>query len=199
MSYAWLMDRARNEYSQFGEDGVVDAIFSVIKPANRWCFECGAADGMFFSNTRRLLRKGWDGILVEAEPLVFDRLVQNTKGLNARCVEQRLESLDEILMVCGAPADIDLVTIDVDGQDYYLFNSLIRFRPRVVIIEFSAKAAPDFIPERGGEGQAGLEAIRRLARGRMYQDIHQTWCNLILVAKPLDRMLDRPDGAEAET
>lgn len=192
MSFAWLGAEARNVHSQFGEDGVVDAIFRRIGMANRWCFECGATDGLFFSNTRRLLREGWDAILVESDPEAFWRLEANCApfGGRARCVNAVADALDPVLASAGAPLDIDLVVIDVDGQDCHLFNSMLRFRPRVVIIEFDPNAEPDFIPDLGGTGQAGLAATARLAAGRFYTPVFRSWCNLILVAQPLDQQLD---------
>lgn len=197
VSHAWLRDCARNVYSQFGEDGVVDAIFKVIQPANRWCFECGAADGIFFSNTRRLVCDGWDAVLVEADQDTYRRLCENTKGhLKARAICDRLTEIDPLLRSVGAPHGIDLAVIDVDGQDYHLFNSMLRFRPRVAIVEFDPNADPDFIPDIGGAGQAGLAAIRKLAMGRFYTEVYRSWCNLVLVSQPLDRLLNlTPEGS----
>lgn len=200
VSFRWLRDEARNVYSQFGEDGVIEAIFKRITPANRWCFECGAADGLFMSNTRRLIRdQGWTGILAEADPAIFRRLAWNCQDLDVHLIPERVTDLDPVLRRAGAPTDIDLAIIDVDGQDYYLFNSLMRFRPRVVVIEFAPNALdPEFIPERGGDGQAGVEAIRRLGAAKFYTEVFKNWCNLVFVAHPLDRLLEAREGSEEE-
>ncbi len=197
MSFRWLNSRAANVYSQFGEDGVVAAVLEVIRPANRWCFECGAADGLFFSNTRRLVREGWDAVLVEQDAAAFQRLCDNTRDdrEHVHLVCERLDTIDPVLRHAGAPEDIDLVAIDVDGQDYHLFNSMLRYRPRIVIVEYDPNAPADFIPDVGGEGQAGLEAMRRLAAGRFYTEVYRSWCNLVLVRQPLDRLLKlSPEG-----
>lgn len=195
MNFDWLSERAANLNSQFGEDGILEAIFSVIHPSNKWCFECGASDGLFFSNTRRLIEQGWSAVLVEAEQAAFARLEENSKsfGSRVRCVHglvDKTNTLDDILGHYAVPADIDLAIIDVDGQDYYLFNSLLRYRPRVVVIEFDPNADEDFIPILGGLGQAGARALCRLASGKFYTMVHRNWCNLILVKQPLDRLLE---------
>lgn len=197
MSLDWLRAEARNEYSQFGEDGVVDAIFKVIAAENRWCFECGASDGFFFSNTRRLIRQGWTGVLVEQDQATFRRLMQGYEGSGYRphLLCDRIEELDPILAHFGAPLDIDLAVIDVDGQDFYLFNSLLIYRPRVVIVEFDPIADPEFIPERGGAGQAGAAAMARLAAGKLYAEVFRSWCNLVLVRQPTHRLLLRATAA----
>jgi hypothetical protein len=195
--FAWLENMAFNDYSQFGEDGVLQAIFSVIHPANEWCFECGAADGLFFSNTRRLIEHGWRGVLVEADPQAFSRLVQNNANDLITCCNHLVgdsHRIDGILHGAGAPLDIDLVVIDVDGQDYYLWNSILQYRPRVVMIEFDHNADADFIPTLGGKGQAGSMAIRKLGAGKFYELVHANKCNGIFVQRPLARLLRGAPG-----
>ncbi len=190
--FAWLEDMAYNDYSQFGEDGVLQAIFSVIGTANEWCFECGAADGLFFSNTRSLIEKGWRAVLVEADPLLFARMVKNNANDRVTCFNHLLDSsrrIDAILHRAGAPLDIDLAVIDVDGQDYYLFNAMLQYRPRVVVIEYDQHADEDFIPTLGGAGQAGSKAIEKLVNGKFYQLVHATTTNGIFVHQNMSRLL----------
>lgn len=193
-AFQWLTDTAYNTYSQFGEDGVLQAIFSVIRAENEWCFECGAADGLFFSNTRRLIEQGWKAVLVEADESAFARLHRNSSGYGERikffnakvCDGLRLET---VLHRAGAPLDIDLVVIDVDGQDYFLWNSMFQYRPRVVVIEFDPNADDDFIPQLGGEGQAGERAIHALGAGKYYTPVYRSATNIIFVRQQLDRLL----------
>ena len=194
----WLSPSACNSYSQFGEDGILQAIFSVIGTQNKWCLECGAADGLFFSNTRRLIEQGWYAVLVEADRREFGKLAQNSKAFGARvkCLNLRVgdeSGLDEILADCGAPLDIDLVVIDVDGQDFYLFNAIHRFRPRVVVIEFALDADENFLPTLGGSGQAGVGTLMKLAAGKFYTPVFRTLTNLILVRQPLDNLVLRAE------
>ena len=68
----------------------------------------------------------------------------------------------------------------VDGQDCHLFNSMLRFHPRVVMIEFDPNAVRGFIPAIGGAGQAGVEALHEIAYGRFYTPARaHAWNNLI--------------------
>lgn len=192
--FAWLHHVAFNTYSQTGEDGVLQAIFAVIGQGKQWCFECGASDGLFFSNTRRLLDQGWRGLLIDADAESFARLQTNSAAFGDRvsCIfakindENRLESF---LEQAGAPTDLDLAVIDVDGQDYYLLNSLLRYQPRVVLVEYDPNADPDFIPTLGGQGQAGWRAIFKLACGKLYTPVFQSKWNIVLVKRPFDRLL----------
>lgn len=190
--YAWLETVAFNSYSQDGEDGVLQAIFSLISPANKWCLECGAADGLFFSNTRRLIEEGWKAILIEADPAQHARLVENSEAEGVHCVNATINAacrLETILDRYAAPRDIDLLVLDIDGQEYYAFNALRKYQPRVVLIEFDHNVHEDFIPTLGGPGQAGQRAIARLGAGKFYTAVYRNFCNMILVRQPLDRLL----------
>ncbi len=193
--YAWLTETASNEYSQLGEDGILGAIFHVIGAANKWCCECGAADGLFFSNTRKLIEEGWTGVLIEGNEGEFSRLVDNSKPFGDRVklmhtFVDRERRFDDILRAFGAPADIDLMVIDVDGQDYFLWNSMLRYRPRVVVIEYDIMAEDQwFCPTLGGQGQAGEHAIHRLATGKLYDLVWMNRFNMVFVTRLASRLL----------
>jgi FkbM family methyltransferase len=219
--FAWLGDRAYNIHSQSGEDGLLAAIFEKIGVANKWCLEVGAADGLFFSNTRQLIKDGWQAILIEANDGQFERLLKisdpeggaiATKlphGEGVRYTTPRFTlwhckashegetSLDAILKASYAPTDIDLLVIDVDGQDYYLFNSLARYRPRVIVCEYDQNADPMEIPELGGPGMAGDMAIIHVANARGYMPVCKTPYNLIFVRHDLVDLVAGPIDEEA--
>jgi hypothetical protein len=182
---------AFNVYSQWGEDGVLAEIFNRIGAENKWCLECGAAEGLFFSNTRTLIEAGWTGVLVEADSSRYERLVKNCEGLSAHCLNAnvgRENRLDDLLASKGAPPEIDLVSIDVDGQDFYAFNAMLRFKPRVVVIEYG-QGDPDLLPTLGGEGQAGLHTITGLAIGKGYVPVWRSQTNLVFVRQGLEERL----------
>jgi hypothetical protein len=194
--FGWLNAARSNEYSQFGEDGVIAAIFAAIGANNEHCFECGASDGLFFSNTRRLIELGWRGVLVEADADAFARLKANNAEFGDRVAIFHAAlglatTPDDILARAGAPHNLDLAVIDVDGQDYHLFNSMLKFRPRVVMVEYNHNAEGLFIPTIGGSGQAGATAMQRLASGRMYTLVYANLFNMIFVAQPHEKALRR--------
>jgi len=181
--------RGKNVYSQYGEDGVIEAIFERIGTNNKWCLEVGASDGILFSNTRRLIEQGWGAILIESEKLAYDRLVENCKDYpNAHPVYAKIGidvSLDGILKKFNAPEDIDLMIVDIDGQDYHVINAMINYKPRVLIVEYNPRAETEFIPTLGGEGQAGYAAISRLGCSKGYLSQIQTQVNIIMIRNGL--------------
>lgn len=197
--FAWLGERRKNIYSQFGEDGILEAIFERIGTANKYCCECGAADGVFFSNTRHLIESaGWRGLQIEADKRLFNRLENlypisgNVRVFNVRVETDGENSFDNLLTAAGAPIDLDLLVIDVDGQDYWLFNSLVKYKPRVVLVEYDPAADKAFMPSRGGQGQAGLDATIQLGIGHYYWPVAITSTNVIFVLQELCDKLAEP-------
>lgn len=187
-----VANRHYNKYSQFGEDGMLEAIFEYIGTENKWCFEAGAADGIFFSNTRKLIEEGWQGVLVEMDGDMFDLLSRNCSNkktvlFNEKLEQRGIHSLDNILTIAYAPINIDLVIIDIDGQDYHVFNACETYKPRVVVIEHAVppNENENFIPPVGGAGQAGSTAIAKLMSGKGYKVLIQTGSNTICVRSDL--------------
>src|SRR5208283_2047561 len=87
-----LIDFASNVYSQNGEDGIVEKIFSIIGPNSKVCVEFGAWDGFHLSNSANLWsKKGWQGVLIELNADRFKELVENTKQFDCRCINARVE------------------------------------------------------------------------------------------------------------
>ncbi len=194
-----------NHTSQFGEDSIIDAIFKRIGTTNKWCAECGASDGLFFSNTRKLIEDGWSAVQIEADPKFFESLkTRYADNPRVRCVNAFVglkpgERLDDILEREGAPYDLDLLVIDVDGQDYHLWNSLVNHRPRVLLVEFNPQVDSMYIPEPGAEGtQAGIQPLRWMAKAKGYTVICSTHCNLICVPNEIASLLQEPPAMQAK-
>jgi hypothetical protein len=148
-----LLDSARNVFSQNGEDGVIDRIFEVVPPTSRTCCEFGAWDGIHLSNTRNLLRHGWGGIQIEGDSVRFKELVATYAGRpDVVCVNRFVasdgpDSLRSIVTAAETGAQLDLLSIDIDGDDFYIFSSLGEWpapeRPRLVVVEISAGHSPE--------------------------------------------------------
>ena len=140
---AWLLEHRANVTSQIGQDGILAKIFDLVGEGQKFCVEFGAWDGKHLSNTWNLIaNKGWSGILIEGDPTKFRGLLAThpyprVKALNCFVHWQGEQALDDILARNGAPAQIDLMSIDVDGNDWHIWKSLAKYRPRVVLIEFN--------------------------------------------------------------
>lgn len=191
MTDRWPDKHACNIFSQYGEDGILAAVFDKISATSRYCVDVGAADGVLFSNVRQFIEYGWTGTLIECDADRFEKL-SNDLGQREgiQCVNAKVEthgenSLDNILERAGVPEEFDLLSIDIDGQDYYIWNSLLHYRPRVVVIEYEPDVDPMFIPPLNGPGQAGWNATTYVAAARGYLCICKTRTNLICVRKDI--------------
>ena len=175
----WLQNKAANTYTQFGEDGLIAACLERIGETNRQCFEVGAADGLFFSNTLRLREQGWSAVLIESDPILFGKL-DDTYGNTAICIHATATDLDNQI-----PSEFsrtpDLGVIDIDGQDYWLWNDMVDIRPRIMLVEIFPRNDNEPIPKQGGRGQAGLNPIRKLGEDIGYTLVATTLCNALFI------------------
>ena len=178
-----IEERARNVYSQFGEDGLIQAAFERIGIKNRWCFEVGACDGDYISNTRSFREQDWYCLLVESSKQQFDKLALLASA-RVHCVNEHIgpDSLDRLLADCGAPTDMDFGCIDIDGQDYWVWDGMKNYAPRMMLVEF-CKNDGDLIPLRGDNGrkQATLQPILHLGKSKGYTAIAKTYVNVLFV------------------
>ena len=175
----WLQKKASNVYTQFGEDGLIEAVFDRIGETNRQCFEIGAADGVFYSNTLRLRELGWKALLIESDVKRYLKLEQ-AFGNQSICILALIKELNHPLLNAGFETTPDLGVIDIDGQDYYLWESLTVFKPRVMLVEINPDAHEP-LPPRNEPGQAGLTVIQRLGESKGYTLVATTFCNALFV------------------
>jgi len=166
-----------NQFSQNGEDGILERIWSLVGIESRTCCEFGAWDGIHFSNTRRLLLSGWSGLLMEAGRARFKQLQANYRDCSnvrtlCRAVSEQ-DDLGEIVESARLRRDPDLLVIDIDGLDYYILEGL-TCRPRVICIEVNAGHSPDseaLLPREVAARNVGqpLPAFCRVATGLGYR------------------------------
>ena len=178
----WLQGKGANLYTQFGEDGLIQGCLDRIGSTNRHCFEIGAADGRFFSNTLRLREEDWYAVLIESDPKLSQALEMDF-GHQSTCIYELCEDLDRTLSTTDIDLHPDLGVIDIDGQDWYLWNDLEKYVPRVMLVEIATSGEDEPVPDRGEKGQAGLTAIRNLGEEKGYELVATTYCNALFVHK----------------
>ncbi len=121
---------AASRFSQGGEDGVLLHLFERIGTAHRYFVEFGAWDGRHLSNTANLrLNHGWTGLLMEGSDRADGDLVRRER-VDA-------ENVETLFRRYGVPPDFDLLSIDIDGNDYWVWKAIRSFSPRVVIVEYN--------------------------------------------------------------
>lgn len=140
-----LSDFTFNKFSQYGEDGIIKKIFEIIGTESKICLEVGAGDGPGGSNIANLWKNfDWKAILIEGDPHRIKTLEPSIdKYKNCILIKSYIEkdetlgaTIDSIINNLNMKENIDLLSLDIDGNDYYIFENL-KIHPRVLIIEFN--------------------------------------------------------------
>lgn len=178
-------------YSQADEDGILHEIFRRIGPGNKTFIELGAGSGLE-NNTLFLLIQGWRGLWIEGSER---RVASAKKHLAQPIAERRLQlvqqlitapKIDAVLQRLAPPEPVDLLSIDLDGNDYHILSAIRSVQPRVIVAEYNAKFPPDvtWIMEYDESHRwdstdyfgSSLKALETLLGGRRYSLVG---CNLI--------------------
>ncbi len=189
-----LRDYESRVHSQSGEDGVLARIFELIGVRTRYFVEFGAWDGVHLSNTANLrLNHGWQGLLMEGSGKADGRIVRR-EFVSA-------ENVNALFARYAVPEVFDLLSIDIDGNDYWVWKALEDFTPRVVVLEYNiffrldeaktmrydAKHVWDETRYHG----ASIAALQKLGEQKGYALVHaDSWApNAFFVKKS-----DLPEG-----
>ncbi|MCL4352882.1 MAG: FkbM family methyltransferase [Patescibacteria group bacterium] len=140
-----LIGHKKNYFSQNGEDGIIERIFSIIGAPTKKCCEFGAWDGIHFSNTRRLILNGWRAVLIEGNKERFQQLRQNyVPNERVHCINKYILARPDTLgRVCKRQGfcKLDFLSIDVDGLDFEIFQHL-SVHPLVICVEVNSGHYP---------------------------------------------------------
>jgi len=205
-----LLSTRYNHTSQFGEDGILQAIFSRIGPGSRWCVECGAADGIGMSNTLRLRdQDGWSAVMIEGVEKDFAELQAHCGERPNHWLIQEMVSeehpLDEVLAHTSIPQQFDLLSLDIDGNEYTIWSQMVKYRARVVVVEFNPSFGPFVFFVQNPKAQtirssigSALQSIAQLGDSLGYELVCVTDVNCIFVDKREFPLLNLPTRTPLE-
>jgi hypothetical protein len=202
----WLTKYASNVTSQCGEDGIIAKALTLLPDRDRWCVEFGAWDGKFASNTYDLvISQDFRGVFIEADPKRFLEL-ERTHGASGRNVLlnhmvgfTKSDSLDVLLSRCDIPTHFDLLSIDIDGNDYYVWEAVGKYRPKLVVIEFNPTIGNSILfvqkKDTGVSQGASPASLAELGRQKGYELIAATYLNLLFVDAKYYPAFEIPDNS----
>ena len=130
-------------YSQWGEDGIIQYILNHISINNKVFVEFGVED-YTESNTRFLLKNdNWSGLVLDGNKAHIEYIKNDTSvywahNLKAEHIFITKDNINSILLQNGIPEDLGLLSIDIDGNDYWIWDSINCIKPRIVISEYNS-------------------------------------------------------------
>jgi len=136
-------------FSQNGEDGILREIYRRIEVRDRTFVEIGVGDGQT-NNTTFLLTQGWRGQWIEGSARSVDAI---RRSFRAPLADSRFslvhaavtaENVAELLRRAAAPAEPDLLSLDIDRNTWWVLAAALKaIRPRVLVVEYNATYPPD--------------------------------------------------------
>lgn len=130
-------------FSQYEEDGMLLYLFSLIGMNHKTFVEIGSDDGINSNCANLAFNFGWHGLFLDGNETAIKRgrrfyqkyphpwMYQPT----FRCARVTAENINDLVSEAGLSGDIGLLSVDVDGNDYWIWKALTDVSPQVVIIE----------------------------------------------------------------
>jgi len=134
-------------FSQYGEDGIIQEIFRRIGVTNQTFIEFGVGNGLE-NNTLNLLMQDWLGLWIEGDSShaanIRNHFSDELSSKQLHFIEDFItpENIEELFAAAQMPEEPDLLSIDIDGNDYYVWEAINRYKPRVVVCEYNAIFPP---------------------------------------------------------
>lgn len=171
-------------FSQVGDDGIIEEIFKRIGVTNQYFIEFGVEDGTE-TNSTYLLYKGWKGLWMDGSEANIKAIHQHCSKAIARgdlkAVQAFItaENIEFLFQQAGVPTEPDLLSIDIDRNDLYVWKAINQYKPRVVIVEYNAVYRPgcEFVVDYDAAAMwdgssntgASLDAFCKLGESKGYK------------------------------
>lgn len=197
-----LRDYQANIYSQCGEDGVLIEIIQRLGLQNLWCCEFGAWDGQVASNTFNLVKQqAARVVMIEGDAAKYQDLVLTAAqwptitSVNAYVDTDPASPmhLDSILAQTDIPRYFDILSIDIDGDDLDVWESITNYDARIVVIEINPRIEPgvmqrhrdvEYDPTHNRDLNSFSSTVA-VGQTKGYVLVCHTSCNLIFVKHDL--------------
>jgi len=129
-------------FSQWDEDGIIQYLINKVPIENRTFIEFGV-ENYEESNTRfLLLNDHWQGLVLDASAADV-RYIQTDRvywefDLQAKCTWITRDNINSLLAEARFSDDVGLLSIDIDGNEYWIWEAIQSIRPRIVIAEYNS-------------------------------------------------------------
>lgn len=191
-------------YSQYNEDGIIHYILNSINVRNKNFVEIGSSDGIHCNTANLSINYGWQGLLLDARhdcvniatKFYNGKIGRNNKVKSVHCLITK-DNINSLLKAHNYSGEIDLLSIDIDGNDYYILDSISSTVPRIIIAEYNLFFGCEkaFTIEYNGHLKyqkkypiyvgASLPALIKLAKSKGYVLVYANGVNAFFVKKEL--------------
>ena len=173
-------------FSQNGEDGVIAELLRRCGVGTRWFCEFGTGPGTEANCVFLADVLGWSGLFCEPDPGAFaeiERKYASNPRVRTLPTPITPANVDEVFGSAGVPEEPDVISIDVDGADYWIWEAMEAHRPRIVVAEYNSALPPDrqLVKPLKADGEpwdgtdyfgASLGALLSLADAKGYRFVH---------------------------
>jgi hypothetical protein len=130
-------------FSQWGEDGIIQFLTRHVPIENKIFVEFGVQDYLE-SNTRFLVVKdNWSGLVIDGSAENVDKIRRSElywrHAVSAECAFITRDNINDIIHSAGLSGDIGLLSVDIDGNDYWVWQAIDVVKPRIVVTEYNAR------------------------------------------------------------
>jgi hypothetical protein len=134
-------------FSQWGEDGILQHLLRHI-PVSRKIFVEFGVETYVESNTRFLLiNDNWSGLVIDGSPENVDYIRNDDiywrYNLKAESAFITKENINDLIRRNGIPGEIGLLSIDIDGNDYWVWETIDAVIPSIVVVEYNSRFGPE--------------------------------------------------------
>ena len=140
----------RRVFSQNGEDGILEYIFQMVGVTNRTFVEFGVETGRECNTANLSLNRGWRGLLMDVDEDAVKAACEyyaeqlGSEAERVKIVAARVtpDNINALLRQNDIAGVIDLLSVDIDGNDLWVWQAIELIQPRVVVIEYNASLGP---------------------------------------------------------
>lgn len=143
LSARTLRESEFSVYSQWGEDGIIQYLLRNVPVENKVFVEFGVQDYVE-SNTRFLVSNDrWSGLVIDGSADNIERIRKSDLFWRSQIIAVAAfitrENINKIIKSVGIDGDIGLLSIDIDGNDYWVWEAIDIVNPRIVVVEYNAR------------------------------------------------------------
>jgi hypothetical protein len=142
-----LRDNEFRVFSQWGEDGIIQHLVAELQIGRSVFVEFGVENYLESSTRFLLVNDNWSGLVIDGSEdniaYIRNDPIYWQHNLKAECAFVTRENINELLLRNGVKGEIGLLSVDIDGNDYWVWEAIDCISPCITVVEYNARFGPD--------------------------------------------------------